>query len=278
MVRTIVTHLSPDLDAICAVWLLKKYLRGFDTAEVVLLPAGSTYEDKPVDSDPNVIHVDSGYGQFDHHDTSDYTSAARKVLEYLKSKKALHVRDIEPLDRLVEMVTYSDHFKEIFFPRPEEDYYLLFGKDLIHHYKAVSNSDNDVIEFGINILEATLYGVRQKIRAETDIEDGYIFKSSYGNSLGLYCGNSQALVLAQKKGYLLVIQKNPSRHFVKIKLHPKSKKNLKKVHDLLIKKDPTSTWIYHSSGKMIISGSAYNPNVVTTNLTLDALVKIVLEA
>jgi len=270
--KTIVTHLSPDLDAICAVWLIRKYLKGWDEADVVFVPAGSTLDRQQVDSDPSIIHVDTGNGQFDHHDSSEYMSAGRQVFDYLKFKQSIPRRDTDAVERVVEIVTFSDHFRDVFFVQPEEDYYLMFAKDLVHHYKAVARDDLEVISFGTNILNASLYGMKQKIRAEVDIEDGYVFKSIFGSGIALNCGNSQALVLAQKRGYMLVIQRNPQQHFVKIKLHPKSKKNLKKVHEYLEKKDSQATWIYHPSGKMIINGSAHNPNVVATKLSLDDLV------
>lgn len=273
--NTIVTHLSPDIDAISAVWLIKKYLKGWDSADIAFVPTGSTLDGQKVDTNPTVIHVDTGYGQFDHHETDKYTSAGRLVCDWLKNNGDIPKRDEQAVDRVVEMVTFSDHFRDVFFPHPEEDYYLMFAKDVVHHYKAIANTDMEVVEFGSQILDASLYGMRQKIRAEIDINEGYVFKSSFGSSIALDCGNSQALVLAQKKGYMLVIQRNPTRHFVKIKLHPKSKKNLKKVHENLVKKDPKATWIYHPSGKMIINGSAHNPHVVASKLSIDTLVEIV---
>src|SRR3989344_2795211 len=224
--KTVVTHLSPDLDAICAVWLIKKYLKGWEDASVDCVPTGSTLNGQKVDSDDDIIHVDTGYGKFDHHDTSDYVCAARLVFDDLKKKKQISRHDLESVDRLVEIVTFSDHFQQVFFPNP-------------------------------------------------DIDEGYVFKSSYGRSIGLNCGNSQSMVLAQKRGYMLVIQKNPSRHFVKIKLHPSAKKNLKKVYGKLLKKDARAMWIYHPSGKMIINGSAHNPHVIASKLSLDSLVDIV---
>ncbi|OGK14951.1 hypothetical protein A2690_04615 [Candidatus Roizmanbacteria bacterium RIFCSPHIGHO2_01_FULL_39_12b] len=273
--KTVVTHLSPDLDAICAVWLIKKYLKGWEDASVDCVPTGSTLNGQKVDSDDDIIHVDTGYGKFDHHDTSDYVSAARLVFDDLKKKKQISRHDLESVDRLVEIVTFSDHFQQVFFPNPDDDYYLMFASDLIHHFKSHSKTDLELFEFGNNILDATLYGIRQKIRAEVDIDEGYVFKSSYGRSIGLNCGNSQSMVLAQKRGYMLVIQKNPSRHFVKIKLHPSAKKNLKKVYGKLLKKDARAMWIYHPSGKMIINGSAHNPHVIASKLSLDSLVDIV---
>ena len=74
----------PDLDAISSVWLLKKFDSEFENAEVKFVPAGTTYQNKVVDSDPDVVHVDTGLGRFDHHQSEDRICAAELVFNYLK--------------------------------------------------------------------------------------------------------------------------------------------------------------------------------------------------
>ena len=38
--KIVVTHTSPDMDAITSVWLIKKFLPGWETATVRFVPAG----------------------------------------------------------------------------------------------------------------------------------------------------------------------------------------------------------------------------------------------
>ena len=38
--KRIVTHTSPDMDAITSVWFIKRYLSGWENAEVRFVPAG----------------------------------------------------------------------------------------------------------------------------------------------------------------------------------------------------------------------------------------------
>ncbi len=54
--KTIVTHLSPDLDAIASCWLIKKYLTDWDSAEIRLVPAGTTLNNEPPDDNKEIIH------------------------------------------------------------------------------------------------------------------------------------------------------------------------------------------------------------------------------
>ena len=68
---------------------------GWDKAEVKFVPAGKTLNSNPPDVDPEIIHVDTGLGKFDHHTTGDKSvCAAVKVLGRLKkrimSKKSCH--------------------------------------------------------------------------------------------------------------------------------------------------------------------------------------------
>ncbi|MFN3374909.1 MAG: hypothetical protein ACK44M_15270, partial [Chloroflexus sp.] len=72
---TIVGHLAPDLDCLTAIWLLMRFGPAKD-ADLQFVPAGRTWRDQPVDSDPHIIHVDTGGGRFDHHQTNDPTLSA----------------------------------------------------------------------------------------------------------------------------------------------------------------------------------------------------------
>mgnify|MGYP001568014235 CR=1 FL=1 len=82
--KLIVTHFSPDLDAVTSVWLIKRFFKNWEKAEVKFVAAGKTWENQPVDTDEEIIHVDTGLGKFDHHNTDDDTCAAALVLEALQ--------------------------------------------------------------------------------------------------------------------------------------------------------------------------------------------------
>ncbi len=81
--KLIVTHMSPDLDAISSSWLIKRYLPEWESADHDFVPAGQTLNGMQPDSDPNVIHVDTGLGRFDHHQLSEKSSATKRVFDYL---------------------------------------------------------------------------------------------------------------------------------------------------------------------------------------------------
>ena len=130
MTKTIITHLNPDLDAITSVWLLKRFGgEEFEEAEVKFISAGTTYKKKPVDQDEGVIHVDTGFGKFDHHRTSQRTCAASLVLKFLKSKDKAIV-DNQALKRLVKVVEDIDFEAiDLYYPEADHDRYsFLFNE------------------------------------------------------------------------------------------------------------------------------------------------------
>src|SRR3989344_8201298 len=99
--KIIVTHISPDFDGIPAIWLLKKFHPEYKTARVELVPAGSnTYNNQPVDSDPDVLHVDVGGGRFDHHNSDDFTCGAKLVWERMV-EEGFTKEDDKDLERII---------------------------------------------------------------------------------------------------------------------------------------------------------------------------------
>jgi hypothetical protein len=107
-VRTIVTHVSPDWDALTAAWLLKRYAGGFQDAEVVLVNTGQP--DPAILSSADAV-VDTGKEfnpsrlRFDHHQwANNETSATQLVWEWLCEAEHYLPR----LRPLIELVTAGD--------------------------------------------------------------------------------------------------------------------------------------------------------------------------
>ena len=63
--------------------------------------------------------------------------------------------------------------------------------------------------------------------------------------------------------------------YVRIKSLPKDDIDLTAVYTTLKQKDPAATWFLHASGHMILNGSAKNPDMKPTTLTLDELIQVV---
>ena len=150
--KIIVTHSSPDLDAATSVWLLKRFLQEWSDAEVRFVPAGTRLAERgkgkgernlnasPLTVNPieqigenEVIHVDTGLGPLDHHQTFsdkvcgasltwDYVRQNGQMFENEKDSDKIQTRE-QAISRMINVVVDDDHFKQVFYPNPTEDYY-----------------------------------------------------------------------------------------------------------------------------------------------------------
>lgn len=275
MNKVIVTHISPDIDAITSCWLIKKFLPGWKNAEIKLVPAGGTFENQPVDENTDIIHVDTGFGRFDHHQDQKITSAAQKILNYLIDKKYVKTNKQSVLEKLVDYVTGADNFLDIYYPDPKNDLYDILPQYIIEGLKNIYNDDQKLITTGLLIIDIIYFNFKNKIDAEAIIESSFIFKSYWGKTIAIESNNRFVSKIAQRFGYMLAIQKYPKSGYVKIKLRPDSKKSLEKIYQKILIKDPTATWYNHRSGRMVLNGSMKHPDFKASKLSINELITLV---
>lgn len=274
--KTIVAHMSVDLDAISSAWLLKKYRPGWEDAQLKFVPAGSTLDNKPVDKNPDIAHVDTGLGMFDHHQIADRNlCAAKRVFDFLVQEKHIKSHDLEPLSRMVDFVVQIDNFRELFFPNPTSDVYEFSLHQVIEGLKGVIADDQERCELGFKLLDGVLQIFKNKIRAEEEIQQGLIFQSHWGKSLGIETRNEEALRFALLSGYELVARKDPERGIVRIKSKPSEKLDLTPLYDKLKEADPKATWFLHISKNILLNGSSKNPDSVPSSLSLQKVIEII---
>lgn len=294
--KIIVTHMSPDWDAITSVWLIKKYLSGWQEAEVKFVPAGQrlkTGDTKNQSEDPiehfgedEVIHVDTGLGPLDHHQTQDQAiSAASRTWDYVlaefkEANDKMTAEHKEALSRIVKVVVDIDHFKEVFWHDAASDIYefsLLGILDGLKYEKP--GRDSEYVIFGIVCLNALVAEFENRIWAEKEIsENGVKFTTRFGNGIGFETLNDTVLKLSQKMGYKIVLRKDPRKGYVRIKTMPEKKGDkgaeLTPVYEKLKKMDPDATWFLHVSKKMLLNGTPKNPKMVPTRLTLREIISV----
>ncbi len=273
--KTLVTHQSLDLDAICACWLIVRFLPEWQEPHFEFVPAGSTFENSAPDENPNILHVDTGLGRFDHHQTAEHTCASKLVLEYLTKNDFIPAKRTAPLERIIDMVNSLDHFQEVYFPDADADRYDFMLHQTIEGLKPVLKTDEQIIRHIFSSLDAILNIMGSKIKAEEEIRKGFVFNCSYGRCLALESRNEEAVKLAQKKGYNLVVKKDPERGFARIKTIPDPKLDLTPVYRKILKIDKKGTWFLHVSGHMLLNSSSKNPNFIPTTLTLQKLIEII---
>lgn len=268
--KTIVTHFAPDLDAITSVWLLKTFIPELQEAAIAFVPAGKTLNNMVSDSDPDIIHVDTGFGKFDHHQTNDDTCAALLVYQSLGKHD-------EALDRLIRVVNDVDHFREVFFPNPTADFWDLSLPVIIDGLQ-MTMIDNPLgmMDTVMDCLDGAYKMFQNKVWAEKEIKDNAIvFETPFGKAFGIETVNREVVHYGQKMGYVLVLRKDPKNGNAQIKTIPKDEIDLTSLYEALITQDPTATWFLHPSKHMLLNGSAKNPDMKPTTLSLEGLLAIV---
>lgn len=282
--RLIVTHHAPDLDAIGSVWLLKR----FDTdiyadAPISFVNPGETISRTAAEqmgfSLEMVTHVDTGLGEFDHHQADRarlWISASSLVFEYLKSISP-HLLNDSALISLVDYITEIDKFGEIAWPDPAHWRYSLMIHELIRGLEFQNPYDDlALLNFGLQCLDAGYSSLKQNLKAyEVLAHKSVVFELKSGNAIAVESRNDDTMKIAQKQGYILIVRKDPKLGHIRVKVRPDSDIELRPLYDLIIKKDRTGTWYYHQSGKMLLNGSDKHRNQVPSPLSLNEVVGII---
>lgn len=295
--RIIVAHTAPDMDAITSIWLIKKFLPGWDKASVQFVPAGSaagrTAQAGANFTDPVekmgrdlVIQVDTGLGPLDHHQTqSDKVSAASLTFDYVieemqKSLPPMNKEKLEALERMVRYVVEVDHFKEVFRKDSLADYHDFSVVNILDGLKLQKqNDDQYYVDFISECLDALLHDFENKIWAEREIgNSGVEFETKWGKGLGLETINDSVVKMAQLMGYVVVVRRDPRKGYVRIKARPDAPGekgvDLTLACEKLKKMDPSATWFLHVSKKMLLNGTPKNPKMKPTKLSLNAIIEV----
>lgn len=282
----LVTHHSPDLDAIAAVWLFKRFdAQSFAHAKVAFVNPGETLsaaEAAQFEAAPHeVIHVDTGMGEFDHHQPDrglQYLSATQLVFDHLLQLHPELVQD-KTLKTLVTFVTDVDQFAEINWPDAANPRYTLMIQELIHGLERQPDHDDlRQLEFGMKMLDAGYAVLSEHLQAQEELEfKGEIFALAAGSGVAIETSNDATIKLAQKDGHLLVIKKDPKTGNIRIKIRPDAAFDLSQLRDQIVQLDRVGSWYYHPSGRMLLNGSDKHRDQNASPLTLEQVTNLVKE-
>ncbi|MBI4066236.1 hypothetical protein HY411_00825, partial [Candidatus Gottesmanbacteria bacterium] len=233
--KTIVTHIGPDLDAITSIWLVKKFFPGWEEASIAFVPAGKTLNNTSPDETPDIIHVDTGFGKFDHHQSDTNTCAAQLVYNSVKETKS----EDAAMTRMLAVVGEVDHFREVFFPNPTADFWDFSLVSQIDGWRLLyPDNPIKIIALGMETLDGIYKTFQNKVWAEKELKDKAVhFDSPWGKAFGIETTNDEVVHLGQKMGYALVIRRDPRKGYVRIKSLPKDDIDLAPVYNTLKDKD-----------------------------------------
>lgn len=274
--KKIVTHINPDLDAVVSVWLLKRFLPGWKEAEVDFCEAGETFEGQAVDSNPNILHVDTGLGRLDHHQLEEVTSAAQLCFDFIKKERkgqSLKKLDEKALVQIIKVTTEVDNARDLKWPETEESRYNFYLQSAIAGIRGMAGSDEEAMAFGLKSMEAVFHQIKKSLDAQEELKEGTEFKTPWGKAIGVETGNDSVLWEGEKKGYCLVVRKDPDEGGVRIYARFDTKVDLTDAYNKVRKKDPGSEWYLHQSKKLLLN-AATSHEMKPTKLSLKEMIEV----
>ncbi len=264
---TIVGHLAPDLDCLVAIWMLVRF-GGAGDATFMFVPAGQTLHNQPPDSDPSVVHVDTGGGRFDHHqDDPSQRSLLLSASELVRQAVAPHDA---PLQRLVDQVTRLDnavcHDKQpIFFNI----------NDLIAGYNALfPNHPHHVAQAMLSNFDAWYEHEARELRLEQAFAQRLEFATPWGLGIAMQSDDGASSRLAYRHGAVLYVYRN-GRGYMGIAAQSRSHVDLETVYTDLQRVDPGADWYLHPNHRMLLCGTPKAPPRQKSRLSLEELVAVI---
>src|SRR4030042_7002048 len=272
--KTIVAHIGPDLDAIASIGLFKTFFPGWEEASLAFVPAGKTLDDMPPDTNPEIIHVDTGFGKFDHHQTNADTCAS--LLVYKEVKKERGAGD-PALERLLTVINDIDHFREVFFPNPTADFWELGLEAQIDGWRLLyADNPMKIVAMGMDALDGIYKSFKNKVWAEKELkEKGIEFQTQWGKGIGVEPTNEDGVHVAQKMGYVVAVRKDPKKGYLRVKALPNDDIDLEPLYNAFKRDEPDATWFLHASHHMVLNGSSKNPDMRPTKKTLKEIIEVI---
>jgi len=277
MSKIIVTHKNPDLDAIMSCWLLIRFDQSrYGEAALEFVPQGVTYKNQIVDSDQDVIHVDTGRGRFDHHQEGGYeTCAAKLVWEDLIVQNLVAPSDLA-LSEMVKFALAIDRFEDSSWSEPLSTRYAFTLHEVIPMLHSLQTMDNEAVTRYVFVyLDGVYQRLKQLYRAQSEIGGAQVFDWARGKALAIESENSEVIKIAQKLGYTLVVMKHPKYGHMRIKGIPEAKIDLTPLYDKIMKIDRPDMWYLHPSKQMLLNGSDKSSPKDPTTLTLEKIIELV---
>lgn len=200
--QTIITHSSPDIDAIVYSWLMKSYWLKDATINFMRFNALDEYALAKADSvgDMGCVY-DPDNLRFDHHhlpgSLSTSTCAAKMAWEFLLSKGV----DVYYLDPLIEAVYQGD----IAQSAPVGIHAQMFGWKSRAKEAGRDLADQEIYEYGVNLIEPIAFWLKKKDEATAELNQKVIWESDDGLVWAIENGSARTSFAAYDEGARVVV-------------------------------------------------------------------------
>jgi hypothetical protein len=257
--------LWPDLDSVTSIWLLKRF-GGLEQVELAFVPAGATLNDMPVDSDPEVIHVETGRGRFDHHQeevAGPHTCSAKLVWQAVRPQD-------RALEQIIEYVVKQDN--GLIEPWLQNDRWgwggLLRGLNLCY-----PQDPQKVVEAMLPILDGWYAWAQELVELEREFERRLEFQTPWGLGIAFEGDLGGARGWSFRRGAVIFVRRT-SQGWVGIEGRARHHVDLTPVYQRLRELEPEADWFLHASKRILLCGSWKSPAQNPSRLTLPEVVEI----
>jgi hypothetical protein len=280
--QLLVTHATPDIDAITSVWLFKRFDgERFADAKVTFVRAGETLTHEAQEqlgyAGAQVTHVDTGNGEFDHHQAERgmKRTCASEIIYHHLSLQHPDLKENWALQQIIEYVLMDDHFEDYFWPDAASERYLFTLRGILHgHENLQLHDDDEQLNFGMKMLDGIYASLRERRNAMDIFSEGKQFDTMWGRAIAFETSNQSILRYAQLRGFNLVIQKDPKIGNIRIKAAPRPEIDLTPLHKAILAADHTGTWFFHEGRHMLLNSWRKGSKDVPTPLSLDQAIAI----
>jgi len=260
---TIVGHLAPDLDCLTAIWLLRRF-GGAADAELVFVPSGETFERRPADSDPRIVHVDTGGGRYDHHQRKAQHLCAAELV-----RRAIAPKDLA-VERMVRQVCQLDN---AIAPAGDPGFFninaLIAGYNLLYPTRP-----DHVATAMLPNLDAWYEHESRQLRLEAAFARRLEFDTAWGLGIALESEDGGSSKLAYGHGAVLYAYRD-GRGWMGIAAQARSNVDLAPIYQDLQIVDRDADWYLHPNHRLLLCGTAKAPPRVPSRLTLPELVRVI---
>ncbi len=259
---TIVAHLAPDLDCIAAIWIFKRF-GGAHDYQVRFVPAGTTLNNLPADSDPHVIHVDTGLGRFDHHQRHVRTLSAAELV-----RRSLVGHDVA-LERMIRQVTLIDN------ALTSEQASCDLGM-LADSFNILFEHDPDkVVELMLPNLDAWYAHEVRQVQLGEAFASRIEFHTPWGRGIAMQGPYGGSSAMAYRAGAVLAVYREERHNWMGIAAQSRSSVDLTPLAEALAQVDPHADWYLHPSKRLLLCGTDKAPAKRLSALDMRGLITVI---
>lgn len=263
--KTLVTHINPHLDDICAIWLFRKFHPEFAGASLKFISASHDLAQEEENEDR--VFVGTGGGKFDEHKEGMDTCAGSLVYEHLKEKGYIPQDQLtqQALEKLVQWNKLIDTGKA-----PQSEFNEFSVQAFIRSLDNKEESSKKAVELGGEILDRILQVLRRKEQSLIDWEKKVEFQTKFGKSYAVISETIDRAFCKERSGDLFLMH-DPKYKSVQFYC---DSNDLKPIYEKVKELDPEASWFLHQSHHMVICGSGSAPDSKPTKLSFEGLIEI----